>query len=221
MRKMRWKLPVIIMTLMALTLLGAPMTVADEASSGEATEPFEAILQQLSDILVRLERKLSALETPPAERLEYGVEEIAELVEGLLRNLEVTSDETPEGVGQRVARLRLMLRQLVSVLESVIDVSTTAQPSAREALADLWIWVDGYLEGVTAGMDDRMADRIETMAHEMVRDLAARLADMLRRAQQDAPAETRLEALTDPLKELIQQMDRLLRRRAAQIQDTT
>ena len=211
MKTTRWRRPVVVAILITLALVGTPVAAA-QTFSQQVARPLETTLQRLSDILVRLEGELRAMETPRGERLEQSVEAMIELLREVLDEMsapEAISDD----IGRRIARLRIVLHRLVSALEKAVDASAPVRPAAREAVDDLRNWVDGYVDGLTADMDPGMADRIESTARQMVRDLVLRLSEVIDSVRRDTAPGPRLEALTEQLTELTIRLDRLLRQR--------
>jgi len=190
MRTRRLRLPAVAL-LTAMLLVGTVPLGTAIAAPGDDAGPVETTLEHLQDVLQRLEGELAALRAPKAERIENGLEEIIEVIEGLLREFEQPRDEgDPTAMRARIVRLDLMLHRLVYVLEEIVENAQDGpqRPSrdgARDALTDLGRWIDGYIDGLTAGLDPQVADRLDRAAHEMVRDLAGRIADMAKRAQGD------------------------------------
>ncbi len=164
----------------------------------------ETTLEQLSDILQRLEGELSALEAPRAEQLEDALEQLVELIEDLLDAFETpTGSSDRPSIQARLLRLDERLHKLISVLNRLFsDDAAIVRPGAREALDDLRNWVDGYIDGATAGMTPEAAEKLEHGVHAMVCDLAQRIGETLRGAQPDAPDFPKLERLLDRLQRL-------------------
>ena len=195
----------------ALMLVGTPLGVlmAEEAPPSR----LEGTLESLSDVLQRLEAELAALEAPKAERLEDGVEEIIELIEGLLAAFNGPGEDLDRAaMARRIVQLDLMLHRLVHVLDEIVDASaeSPARPRARGAVDDLRRWVDAYIAGLTAGMDPGIAERIERAVHDMVRDMASRIAELARKAQPSEPERPGLARLVGRLEQLLFQLDRFI-----------
>lgn len=197
--------------LSSLLLVGiVPLGVA--VAGPDRSETLDAVpLEHLSDVLERLDAALAALEAPAAERLEEGLAQIIELLEGLMEDLTRSREDEEDDVSvrTRLVRLDLMLHRLVHVLEAVAESAqaSPARPQAREALDGLRAWMDGYVDGATTGMAPREAVRFERAAHEMVRALAQRLADMAHRAQRPERDRPPLARLVERLEELLYRLD--------------
>jgi hypothetical protein len=212
MKPIQLRVPVIALVLSALLLAGIPVSVAADAP-GDEGGALTSTLERLSDILMRLEGELSALDAPRAERLEQGLETLTELVAGLIEDVGEPSAEPKT----QILRLRLMLHRLVAALDSLVQPAPSGRPGAREALNDLRNWVQGYIDGLTADMDPRTAARVATAAQEMARDLATHIARLAQDAWRDASPQPRIEALTDQLRNLAIRLDRLIRQRIARL----
>jgi len=198
---------VCVLTVLAVaTAIPAGTAVAEP----DPPAPVEGTLVRLADVLGRLEAELAALESPAAERLEEGMEQIIELIHGLLVEFDRPRDgEDGEGVRARIVALDLMLHRLLYVLDEIVENAqeTPARPRAKGALDDLRDWVDGYVDGLTAGMEPRIAERVESAAFEMVRDLARRIAEMARNAEPDDKGRPVLARLVERLEELLFRLD--------------
>jgi len=204
-------------------LVLAMLTIVAAAPAGtvfaapEQPRPVQGALEQLADVLGRLEAALLALEAPAAERFEEDLERIIELIEDLLVELDTSQDEADGiDVRARIVKLDLMLHRLLHVLDEIVENAqeAPARPGARAALDDLRHWIDGYVGGATAGMPARETARFERAARDMIRSLSHRLADMARRAQEPDRARPVLARLVDRLEELLFRLDRLLLLRA-------
>jgi uncharacterized membrane protein YccC len=172
--------------------------------------PVESTLERLADVLGRLETELAALESPGAERLEEGLEQILELIHDLLAEFERPRDEEGgEGIRARIVALDLMLHRLLYVLDEIVENAqeTPSQPRAKGALDDLRDWINGYIDGLTAGMEPRIAERVERAAFEMVHDLASRIAEMAKNARPDNEGRPVLARLVEQLEELLFRLD--------------
>jgi uncharacterized protein YgfB (UPF0149 family) len=200
--------------LLFVAAVPAGIVVAEPA---EKAGQIEMALEQLSELLMRLEAELAALERPQAERLEQRLEEVIELIENLLAEFDQPREEDDgAALKARIIKLDLMLHRLVHVLDEVVEAAgdTPARPRAKGALDDLRGWVNGYIDGLTAGMPPRAADRLEKAVHEMVRDMAHRIGEMAQRAQgQDRPV---LGRLVERLEELLFRLDGFILKRFQQ-----
>lgn len=196
------------MGLVSALLIGGVLPIGVVADPEPASR-VEEMLENLSDVLGRLESELAALQAPAAERLEEGLEQMTELIGELLRELaQPQRDADGGGPRPRILKLDLMLHRLVHILDEIVkNADTPARPEARDAVDGLRRWIAGYIDGMTAGMEPRVADRFEKAVREMVHDLGARVAQMAERAAPDDRHRPILARLVERLEDLLSQLD--------------
>ena len=205
----RWTRVPVICVLAMLTIVAA-IPAGSALAEPEQPKPVESALEQLANVLGRLEAELAALEAPAAERLEEGLERIIELIAELLDEVgQPQDDEDGASVRARIVRLDLMLHRLLYVLDEIVEHAkeSPARPRARGTLDDLRGWVDGYIDGATADMSPRAAARFEEATRDMVRSMAEQLAAMARRAQGPDRGRPILARLVERLEELLFRLD--------------
>jgi len=202
-----------IMLTIALVLLAVMVPSMSALADGEpGPPPIELTLEQLSNLVQRLEADLAASRNPVAERLEERLEGIIEGIEGLLDLLERPRDEESMPVVRlRILQFDLTMHRLLYLLEEVLEGTESPQrPGAREALEGLRRWIDGYVNAMTAGMPPEQARRFEATAEQAMRDLVQQLVQMARRARPEESPDTdrpMLARLVERLEELVFRLD--------------
>ena len=195
-----------------IALLIGVLLVGFVPTGAVATEPPDRpvilTLEGLSDILSRLQERLSSLQARPGERFDEKLEELIGLIEELL-DQEPPPAEGEEGLPLkiRIIRIDLRLHRLVHILDEIVDEAedTPARPAVRESIDDLRHWLDGYIEGATARMSPAEADRFEEAARAMIRAFAGEILGIAKRA--DPPDHPVLARLVDRLEDLLFRLD--------------
>jgi len=198
----------------AAVLVGAafiafsPIGRVAAAPPGDGARPLAYTLETLSDILTRLQDRLSSLRTPAGERLDEGLEQLIDLIADLLDQEGPSPDDGGLPVKVRIVRIDLRLHRLVHVLDGIVESAddTPERLAAREAVEELRAWIDGYIEGATSGMSPAEADRFEEAARSMIRSLTGEVIGIARRAE-EAEGRPGLEWLVERLEDLLFRLD--------------
>lgn len=177
---------------------------------------IEMTLEQLSDLLMRLEAELAALERPAAEQLEDRLEDVIEAIEGLLDGLDgPRGDADVEAWKARIVKFDLQLHRLVYVLEEIVE-STEAvpqRPNAEESIDNLRIILDSIIMDASFGMDGEQFEQLEEAVYKTARVLGGRIADMAKRVEPKT-AHPILARLVERLEELLVRLDGFILHRA-------
>ena len=190
-----------------LTLAGVP---AATAWASEPPAPIETTLEQLSDLVSRLEAELAAMEAPVAERLEERLEELLELIESILSDFDrPQSDGDRDALKVRILRLDLAMHRLLFLLENLVEeaVEDSERRGAADAIEGLRRWMGGYVEKMTTGMEPERAERFEAAAHQAMRDLVRRLAAMTERVRPSEESRPLMARMIERLERLLFRLD--------------
>ncbi len=134
-------------------------------------------------------------------------------MENLLADL-----ETPPAVDQeaptrkeQIIKLDLTLHRLVVLLERIAAANDPdPSPKARETIAELRIWIDGYIAGATANMDRIEAREFERMSKALLGEVGKHLAHIAQQAQPNTPEKDRLDLVIERIEALLVQLDRFI-----------
>lgn len=204
-----------------LTLTALPVGVA-VAEPTEGGGKLETTLEHVSDLMMRLESELAALERPAAERLEERLEDAIEAIENLLDQLDGSREEIDEAAWKaRLAAFDLQLHRLVYLLEEIVESSSeTPQRSkadAEESINRLKILLDSIIMDASFGMDQEQFDQLEEAVYKTARLLGGRIQEMAQKAEPKT-ATPRLAHLVERLEELLFRLDALILHRSPQRQ---
>lgn len=83
-------------------------------------------------------------------------------------------------------------------------------PKARETIAELRIWIDGYIAGATANMDRIEAREFERMSKRLLGEVGKHLARIAEQAQPNAPKKGRLDLVIERIETLLTRLDRFI-----------
>ena len=173
----------------------------------------EMAIQGLSRILNRLDQEIMHLQNADFPALEERLEEISLLLENLIADLKTPPAADQEGPTRKeqIIKLDLMLHRLVTLIER-IAVANEPGPSlrARETIAELRIWIDGYIAGVTADMDRNEARKFERMSKALLGEVGKHLARIAQQAQPNTPEKNRLDLVIERIETLLTQLDRFI-----------
>ena len=197
----------------ALLLVMIPSTAVAAQTEPGSAPPVEVSLEQLSNMVQRLEAELACSRNPLAERLEEQLEGVIEGLEALLDLLDHPLDEedipTPR---PRIVQFDLTMHRLLYLLEEILEQPNgTQHADVRETFEGLRRWIDGYITAMTVGMPPQEARRFEAAAERAMRDLVRHLTDMARRSQiqaeNQATPQPALARLVERLETLIFRLD--------------
>ena len=183
-----------------------------------AEEPgrIEVALEQLSDLLMRLEAELAALERPAAEQLEDRLEQVIEAIEGLLDEAEGPQRPADaEAWKARIVKFDLQLHRLVHVLEGIVE-STTAlpeRPDTEESIDNLRILLDSIIMDASFGMEGEQFEQLEEAVYKTAHLLGRRIKDLAKRVEPKT-ALPGLARLVERLEQLLARLDGFILHRA-------
>ncbi len=196
----------LIVALFALPLIGH---AEGEKQESVPTTALTNLLDKLSQELVALQGRIAEKDHPVLEK-ELGA--AIGLLEELLDELGTPPAEGEEKAQfrQRLGKLDIALHRLIQVLERVVDPTAPSpeREKAKESLAELRTWVDGYLAGATVRMDPREAAEFERMARALLAEVVKTLAGNLRQAAPPEPSA--LGVLLHRLQGLVARLDQAL-----------
>jgi len=199
--------------LLFVAAVPAGIVVAEPA---EKAGRIEVALEQLSELLLRLEGELAALERPQAERLEQRLEEVIEAIEGLLDELEGPRRAADlEAWKARILRFDLQLHRLVYALEEIVEssVAVPARPDAEESIDNLRIILDSIIMDASFGMDGEQFEQLEEAVYKTARVLGGRIKDLAKHVEPKT-ALPGLARLVERLEELLAHFDGFILYRA-------
>ena len=211
-RRARGILAVLLAVILTVTTL--PIVTA-LGQTGEDAGGRPAIAVTLTGILEKFDKALEKLQAVGIPALEEQLEGIIALLEDLLEGLANPSskDEENPSVRGQIVKLDLMLHRLVFMLEKLIERQqasqepSPAQEKAQHALAELRVWIDGYIAGITAHMDQIEARKFEQVAQTMLGEIGKQLVKVAQRGFEQEPEKGRLEILVERIKALLSQLD--------------
>jgi hypothetical protein len=173
----------------------------------------EMAIEGLSRILNRLDQEIMHLQNADSPALEERLEELSLLLENLIADLETPPAADQEGprLKEQIIKLDLTLHRLVTMLERIATANEPEpSPKARETIAELRIWIDGYIAGVTANMDRNEAREFERMSKALLGEVGKHLARIAQQAQPNAPEKDRLDFVIERIEALLARLDRFI-----------
>lgn len=198
----------------AAAVLSALLTIAvvpaGTAWANGSPASIEATLEELSNLVGRLEAELAAMQAPVAERLEERLEGLLELIESILRDFDrPRGDGDRDTLKMRILKLDVAMHRLLYLLEELIEGAAEGpeRRSAGNAIEGLRRWMNDYVEKMTSGMEPEQADRFENAAHQAMRDLVRRLAAIAERAQPSEENRPLLARIVERLEHLLFRLD--------------
>jgi len=204
-----------IMSLLLIALASTILLPFTGIAQDDAVAPGrrEVAIEGLNRILNRLEQEITHLQNADFPALEERLEEISLLLEHLLADLETPPAADQEGPTRReqIIKLDLVLHRLVALLERIAAANEPEpSPKARETIAELRIWVDGYIAGATANMNRIEAREFERMSRILLGEVGKHLARIAEQAQPNAPEKDRLDLVIERIEALLVHLDRYI-----------
>lgn len=204
-----------IMSLLLIALASMILLPFTGIAQDDAAAPGrrDAALQGLSRILNRLDQEITHLQNADFPALEERLEGISLLLENLIADIETPPAADQEGPTRKeqIIKLDLTLHRLVTLLERIAATNEPdPSPRARETIAELRIWVDGYIAGATANMDRVEAREFERMSKRLLGEVGKHLARIAQQAQPNAPEKGRLDLVIERIETLLAQLDRFI-----------
>lgn len=176
------------------------------------------LADRLTSILNKLDQELSQLPSDKFPKLEGQLDAISSLLDDLISTLDTPPSVKGEGptLKEQAFKLDLMFHRLVIILERIARADAPkplpAQTKARETIAELRVWINGYLAGVTSEMSPREARRYEEMARALLTDVGEHLARIAAQARSKDEAPSRLDTIIAHMKAQLRLLDRFLMR---------
>jgi hypothetical protein len=196
---------------LVLALVTLPLAVHADEGRPEGAGPLPVLtnlLEKLNEELVTLQGRVAEADRP---LLEKELTRAIDLLEKLLDELGTPpqSDEQKPSLKEELGKFDIALHRLIQVLKRVVAPAAPSpeREKAKETLAELRTWGDGYLAGATARMDPREAKEFERMTRTLLGKVAETLAGNLRQA---APEPSALEVLLHRLQGLVARLDQVL-----------
>jgi hypothetical protein len=215
--KNRWRTRIGVVSTIVLALLISAVSVGVIAEPAGDRHPVARTLERLSDVLVRLEADLAALDAPKAEGMEERLEEVIGLIGELLDELGRPREGAAEDAWKaRIVTFDLRLHRLVYLLEEIVErtPSTPARPRAQRSIDDLKVWLDSLIFDASAGMTAEEYEQLEDAVYRTARALGERVREM---ADRVAPRPVHsLAGVVDRLEELLFRLDGFLLHRLPQ-----
>ena len=199
-----------VLTMVGLLLVTAiPVGIAVAEPGQEDSRRLGATLDQLSELLQRLEAELAVLERPAAERLEEGVEEALEAIERMIETLERPREEPDEEAWKvRIVELDLRLHRLVRILGEIVESTPRmpGRPNAESAIEDLRVWLDSRIIEASLGMTPEEYEQLVGAVYRTARVLGHRIAELAKRVEPKT-AFPELARLVERLEDLLFRLD--------------
>jgi len=199
-----------VLTMVGLLLATAtPVGTAVAEPGQQDSRRLEATLDQLSNLLQRLEAQLAVLERPAAERLEEGVEGALEAIERMIELLERPREELDEEASKvRIVELDLRLHRLVQILEEIVESTPRLpeRPNAESAIEDLRVWLDSRIIEASLGMTPKEYEQLEGAVFRIARVLGRRIGELAKRVEPKT-AFPELARLVERLEDLLFRLD--------------
>lgn len=204
-----------IMSLLLIALASMILLPFTGVAQDDAAAPGrrEAAIQGLSTILNRLDQEITHLQNADFPALEERLEGISLLLENLIADLETPPVADQEGPTRKeqIIKLDLTLHRLVTMLERIATANEPeTSPKARETIAELRIWIDGYIAGATANMDRVEAREFERMSKTLLGEVGKHLARIAQQARPDTPEKGRLDLIIERIETLLTRLDRFI-----------
>ena len=204
-----------IMSVLLIVLVSTILLPFTGVAQDAATVPGrrEVAIEGLSRILARLEQEIAHLQNADFPALEERLEGISLLLENLIADLETPPAADQEGPTRKeqIIKLDLALHRLVTMLERIAAANEPdPSPKARETIAELRIWIDGYIAGATADMNRIEAREFERMSKALLGEVGKHLARIAQQAQPNAPEKDRLDLVIERIETLLARLDRYI-----------
>lgn len=204
-----------IMSVLLIALASTILLPFTGVAQDDAATPGrrEVAIEGLNRILNRLEQEITHLQNADFPALEERLEEVSLLLENLIADLETPLAADQEGPTRKeqIIKLDLTLHRLVTMLERIAAANEPdPSPRARETIAELRIWIDGYIAGVTADMDRIEAREFERMSKALLGEVGKHLARIAQQAQPNAPEKDRLDLTIERIERLLTHLDRFI-----------
>ena len=214
----QWLGVVLVALLAALAVLPVAGLAQDQAAKAPApASALPAILDRLRGALDALDDRADGVGWTG---LRKELEEVRALLEKLTQELGTppASGQEPPSVREEVVKLDLLLRRLVETLERFADRaepdrgSSVARQEAKETLAELRTWVEGYVSGVTARLDRLEPSEFERLARGLLKEVEERLAENARPGASGAQLDPKLEGLVREIERLLNRLNEFILR---------
>lgn len=206
----RRRLAVLIMVgLLIVTAVPVGVAVAEPS---EGPRGLESALEKVSDLLMRLESELAALERPVAERLEEWLEGAIEAIENLLDQLEAPREEIDEAAWKaRIIVLDLQLHRLVYLLEEIVESTPPAvdRPQAEASLERLRVELGSIIMEASFGMEREQFEQLEEAVYRTAHLLGGRIKDLAQKVEPKTGT-PRLASLVEKLEGLLFRLDAVI-----------
>ena len=204
-----------IMSVLLIALASTILLPLTGIAQDDAVAPGrrEVAIEGLNRILNKLEQEITHLQNADFPALKERLEEISLLLENLLADLETPPAADQEGPTRKeqIIKLDLTLHRLVMLLERIAAANEPdPSPRARETIAELRIWIDGYIAGATADMGRIEAREFERMSKALLREVGKHLARIAQQAQPNTPEKDRLDLVIERIETLLTQLDRYI-----------
>ena len=204
-----------VMSVLLIALASTILLPLTGIAQDDAVAPgrHEVAIEGLNRILNKLEQEITHLQSADFPALEERLEGISLLLENLLADLEPPPVADQEGPTRKeqIIKLDLALHRLVTMLERIAAANEPdPSPKARETIAELRIWIDGYIAGVTADMDRIEAREFERMSKALLGEVGKHLARIAQQARPNAPEKDRLDLVIERIETLLARLDRYI-----------
>lgn len=178
----------------------------------------DKLADRLTTILNKLDQELDQLSGDKFPALKDQLDAISSLLDDLISSLTTPPSADKEGptMKTQAIKLDLMLHRLVAILERIADTNNPAptppQAKARDTIADLRVWINGYIEGATAEMGPIAARRYEEMARTLLTDVGKHLAKIAAQARPKTQEPSRLDVIIEHIRGQLRLLDRFILR---------
>ncbi len=204
-----------VMSVLLIALASMILLPFTGIAQGDAVAPGrrEVAIEGLSRILNRLDQEITHLQNADFPALEEHLEGISLLLENLIADLETPPAADQEGPTRKeqIIKLDLTLHRLVTLFERIAAANEPEpSPKARETIAELRIWIDGYIAGATANMDRIEAREFERMSKALLGEVGKHLARIAQQARPNAPEKDRLDLVIERIETLLARLDRYI-----------
>ncbi len=216
--KTSWRRAVGVALVFLVALVTLPAVALPQGAIAEAPASGAA----LSGILDKLHVALDALDarvdgvgwTGLADQLK----EIRAVLEGLIRDV-----ETPPAAGAEVPSLREevitldhLLHRLLDTLERLADragpanTPSGARERAKETMAELRTYLEGYLRGASSSLDRGQMALLERAARALLAEIGQRVVRQPPSTPPGNPQEPHLELLSREISGLVERLDQFI-----------